>query len=213
MSRNSKGKYLSKAAKGGMSVGALVLILVVVLSLTIGGVVAYLSTSTGAVINTFEADESTDPAVVETFADDKKTDVKVDVGDPGYAVYVRASVVVTWKDAKDGNVLGVSPVEDTDYTIIYNTADWFQGSDGFWYHKAMVNSDKATETLINSCTPADGKTPEGYGLNVEIIAQTVQALGTTDESDDGDDTNDNIPAVEDAWKVVIVENGLLKPKT
>ena len=212
MSRNSKGKYLSKAAKGGMSVGALVLILVAVLSLTIGGVVAYLSTSTGAVINTFEADESTDPAVVETFADDKKTDVKVDVGDPGYAVYVRAAVVVTWK-AENGDVLGVAPVAGTDYTIDYNEDKWFQGSDGFWYHKAMVNSDKATETLIDSCTPFDGKTPEGYGLNVEIIAQTIQALGTTDESDDGDDTNDNIPAVEDAWKVVIVENGLLKPKT
>ena len=51
--------------------------------------------------------------------------------------------------------------------------------------------------LITECAPVDGKTPVGYGLNVEIITQTVQALGTTD--------SDGTPAVADAWGVTLVD--------
>lgn len=163
---------------------------------------AFLSASTGALVNTFTANQSTDPAIVETFDHNEKTDVAVDVGDPGYAVYVRVAVVVTWKNGENGDVLGVVPVEGADYTITYNTEDWFKGSDGFYYHRDMVNSAENTAVLINSCQPVDGKTPEGYGLNVEIIAQTIQSLGTTDDGE--------VPAVTDAWGVK-VENGKLVP--
>lgn len=183
------------------------LILTAILCLTVGGVVAYLSTYTGGVTNAFVADTPTDPAVLEeTFTGNSKTNVKVDVGNPGYAVYVRAAVVVTWKDVKNGNVLGSLPIAGTDYNINYNLTDWFyRESDGFYYHKAPVAYDgtegsNLTGNLINSCTPVDGKTPTGYGLNVEIIAQTIQAVGTTDE--------DNIPAVKAAWDIEVDESNL-----
>ena len=171
------------------------LVLLAVLGLSIGGVVAYLSTYTASVENTFTKDTSTDPSVVETFENNVKTDVKVDVGDPGYAVYVRAAVVVTWKSSKDGNVLGKAPVAGTDYTIEFGD-DW-KYYNGFYYYKTAVNADE-TNNLIVSCTPADGKTPEGYSLNVEIIAQTIQALGQTDGNSDGTGVED---AVKNAWGI------------
>lgn len=183
------------------------LMITAVLSLMVGGVTAYLSTRTEALKNTFEEETAIQPTVVESMKNNVKTDVAVNVGDPGYAVYVRAAVVVTWKD-ENGNVLGKLPKAgtdqdvDKDYTINYNLTDWFyRESDGFYYHKAPVAYDglndtsKLTNNLINRCTPVAGRTPAGYGLNVEIIAQTIQAVGTTDV--------DNIPAVEDAWGIEV----------
>lgn len=183
------------------------LILLAAMSLLVGGVAAYLHGDIGAVRNDFAADEASDPAVIETFQNDEKTAVKVDVGDPGYAVYVRAAVVVTWKD-KDGNVLGVAPRVSEDYTMDVGTA-WFLHSDGYYYHRNAVFFDgedaasRLTGQLIASCKPVAGKTPEGYGLNVEIIAQTIQALGTTDGTD--------LPAVTDAWHVAVVDGKLTPP--
>ena len=195
------GKYRKKPR---VPLASWVLIAVALISLMVGGTVAYLSASTAVVENQFHADTPEIPVVKETFANDVKSDVKVYVGEPGYAVYVRAAVVVTWKDAKNGNVLGQMPVEGTDYTIRINNAAWFKRSDGFYYHKTMVNSGADTEILIEECKPNEGKAPSGYSLNVEIIAQTIQALGTTD--------NGGTPAVTDAWGVA-VSNGALTAGT
>ena len=171
--------------------------------------------------HTFKPAEETDPSILEgsdgnTFNGIMKEQVKVDVGDPGYAVYVRAAIVVNWEQNGDENknhFHATAPVAGTDYTISLNTgADdpWFLGTDGFYYHKAMVSSG-ATSNLIETCKVVSGKAPDGYHLDVKIIAQTIQALGTTDAVDaNGNPT----PAVEDAWKVVTVDNNLnLTPKT
>ena len=88
-----------------------------------------------------------------------------------------------------------------------NDTDWFRGEDGFYYQKNPVASDgiggsALTSVLIQRCAPVAGQTPDGCGLNVEIIAQTIQALGTTDAG--------NVPAGEDAWGVRVV-NGQLQP--
>lgn len=169
-------------------------------------VLAYLSASTGSVTNTFTPAGETDPTIQETFEDNIKTNVAVNVGDPGYAVYVRAAIVVNWeKDDSENTFLATAPVAGTDYTISLNTETddpWFLVSGGFYYHKAMVHSGD-TKILINSCKLKDGvSAPEGYHLDVQIIAQTIQALGTTDVGD--------TPAVTDAWGIT-VSNGQLVP--
>lgn len=184
-------------------VGCILLVVLVVSAL------AYLSASTGSLTNTFNPAGETDPTINETFENNVKTNVAVNVGNPGYAVYVRAAIVVNWEeDGKEGTYHATAPVAGTDYAINLNIADddpWFLGSDGFYYHKAMVNSG-ATSNLIETCEVVAGKAPTGYHLNVEIVAQTIQALGTTDVGD--------TPAVEDAWKVVTVDNnGSLIPIT
>ncbi len=173
---------------------------IVTASMLVGAVYAVLSAKSNTVTNELTAD--TDPVitVAETFENNVKTNVKIDVGDPGYTVYVRAKVIVTWKD-DDGNVYSKIPTS-ADYSIVYNTVttpdaanQWFKGLDNIYYYTSPLTGE--TGTLITSCEPI-GTAPEGYHLSVEVITQVVQALGTTD--------NDDIPAVVDAWEVKLTKN-------
>ena len=167
--------------------------LVLVLVCAVGAAVAYLVDTTSEVVNTF------DPAkvsceVTETFENDVKTDVAIK-NTSDIEAYIRAAIIVTWKNAENGNVYGGMPVKDVDYTISLNGTDWFQGTDGYYYHKKPVppeSQDGRTEVLIYSCSPIAAKTPEGYGLNVEILGSAIQC----------------VPAyvVEQNWKVVTVSD-------
>lgn len=173
-----------------------------VMAVTVATVYAYLKISTDpAVKNTFSAAQDPEATITESFdPNTEKKDVAVKVGKTGYSVYVRAAIVVTWKNAENGDVLATKPVAGVDYTITLNDSAWFE-KDGFYYHKAAVPSEGTTANLIISCIPIAGKAPAGYGLNVEIVAQTIQSAGTTDTGD--------TPAVTDAWGV-IVDGGKLK---
>ena len=174
-----------------------------VMAVTVATVYAYLKTSTDpAVKNTFSAAQDPEATITESFDPNaEKKDVAVKVGKTGYSVYVRAAIVVTWKNAENGDVLATKPVAGVDYTITLNDSDWFE-KDGFYYHKAAVPSEGTTANLIISCKPIAGKAPAGYGLNVEIVAQTIQSAGTTDTGD--------TPAVTDAWGVKVVGGELTK---
>ena len=201
-------KKTNQKRKRRLPLVSVVLIAAAMLSMVTGGALAYLSHSTEPVINTFTADSPINPSIVEAFNQVTKTDVKVSAADPveadaeqKYAVYVRAAIVATWRKQgeSDETVYGQKPVLGTDYTLILNTDDWFE-KDGFYYYKKMVESDPEQEDilpqtteLIESCLPTAKK--DGYVLNVEIMAQTIQALGTTDSGD--------IPAVTDAWGVYV----------
>lgn len=87
------------------------------------------------------------------------------------------------------------PVKDVDYTIDFNRTGWELIGD-YYYCTSPVASGKSTGVLINSCALIDGGgvgVPDGYVLSVEIIVQTVQAVGSTDDGD--------VPAFRDAWNI------------
>lgn len=182
----------------------------ILLALLTVSALAYLSASGGLVKNIFTPAEPKDPSIEETFKDNVKTNVKVNVGNPGYAVYVRAVIVATWESA-DG-IHATAPVLGTDYTLDLNTDAWFEHG-GFYYHKAMVNSNGSTAVLITECKLKDGATiPDDYHLSVKIVAQTIQALGTTDVADEP--YTDGIPAVQDAWGIQVgADKKLIDPST
>lgn len=184
---------------------AVALIVIALIGMAAGAAFGYLSATSGPVKNTLVPDQETDPSISETFSGTVKQNVKVDVGNPGYAVYVRAAIVVTWEAegnaTEDNNIYARKPVLGTDYEISLNDSGWFYNpDDGFYYHKVMVPSGEQTNVLINSCT-RKAAAPAGYQLHVEIIAQTIQALGTTDDGD--------VPAVTDAWKISVDSNNNL----
>lgn len=183
------------------------LTVLLIAAVTVATVYAYLKTSTPAVTNSFAADVDPVLSIVETFDKKTKSDVAVQVekaGETTYSVYIRAAIVVTWKDAS-GNVLATKPVAGTDYLIDVNGSGWFfNTNDGFYYHKAAVAEGDKTDVLIETCAPVEGKTPAGYALNVEIIAQAIQAKGNTDDPSE-------IPAVTDAWGVYVDSDGNLSP--
>ena len=192
----------------------IIVIVCAIFALTSLTVLAYLSTTTGALNNLFNPAVGPNAGMEEDVDNPLtvKKDVLVNVGKPGYAVYVRAVIVVNWeKDGSNGTYHATKPVLNTDYTLEINEGAWFK-QDEFYYHKAMVAYDGSNEdttktsVLIENCVQAVGaNVPEGYHLNVEIVAQTIQALGTTDVGD--------IPAVTNAWGVTVKADGTLSDGT
>ena len=69
-----------------------------------------------------------------------------------------------------------------DYTIELNLKDeadnviWIEGSDGYYYYKYPVAPKASTAILIKTCSPIATQTPEGYGLNVEILGSAIQSV-------------------------------------
>ena len=177
--------------------------LALLLCVGVGGTIAFLMDATGPITNLFTPSQVTTYAK-ESVSDGVKKNVQIqNTGDT--TAYIRAAVVVTWKDDK-GNVYGKAPVAGEDYTISYNLSEqpnpagkWVKGSDGFYYWTQPVqpnDNDPATTIdmtgiLITSCAPVSGKAPSDYNLSVEIIASGVQYEGKTGET----------KAVVDAWGV------------
>ena len=122
-----------------------------------------------------------------------KSNVIITVGSNDYPEFVRAALVITWQNAQ-GEVYGQPPVLGDDYSIEYNDADWTLGSDGYYYYNKAVKSGCSTEPLIGADQKLKqtGSAPEGYTMHVEVVAETIQAVGKT---------SDNITAVMDAWGV------------
>lgn len=161
---------------------------VLLLGLVIGGTAALLIDKSENVVNKFN------PSQVTTYVEEtrdgsiKKNVMIKNTGDT--TAYIRAAVVVTWQNA-DGDVYGQVPVLGTDYTIVYKTTTepgankWIKAADGFYYYTSPVKSvveDKdhcTTDILITSCSPVDGRAPEGYYLNVEILGSGIQYVPTS----------------------------------
>lgn len=153
---------------------------VVLLMASVGGTVAYLATQTESVTNTFTpANVSTD--VTDEINGNIKKNVKV-TNKSDIPVYIRVAVVANWM--KDGNV--VAPWSDYGGLGISN--DWIQIG-GYYYYRTPVAAG-AEVTLFNSYAATGG--PDGAHLEMDIIAQAIQAEPTT--------------VVESAWNVT-VSNG------
>ena len=169
--------------------------------------------------NGFGSVGSINPEVVngKLNEDGKMEDVCIYVGKTGYPVYVRVEVRITWQ--KDGAVLGIAYPQEYDesknvgdYTVTYNIHDWQKVGNYYYfvgkgsqneetgktetdYLNGVVKSEGYTSALIEEFARTENSKPPfaGYELNVEVIVQTVQAVGKTDED------NGEIPAWWDAW--------------
>ena len=175
------------------------LILVVLVAMIVTVVLAAYLKNSNEVVNNFKPAVSTIPEVSEKFEENDrklKEDVRFNVGETEYPVYVRAKIVITWQTEDDGLVY-YKPVEDDDYELILsdNGAWEFNIDDGFYYCKEVINSGQYTPVLIDKCRQLKDAPAEGYTLSVEIIVQTVQAIGTTD----AETYEDGTPAYQDAW--------------
>lgn len=178
---------------GGSGKKALILMvsLVAILAVSVGGVLAWLATSSKDVTNTF-APGDTKIEIEEKFENNVKSDVKV-INKGNIPVYIRANLVFTWKD-RAGNIIE-KPADATPTVTPENPTGWVKGSDGFWYYTKPVAADGGkTTNLIDRATI---KFPEGkgYKMDLEVMAQSIQA-----EPKD---------AVEGAWGVTVNSDGSL----
>lgn len=174
-----QGKHVKKTNKPAVLAASLVLALVV----AVGGTLAFLSTNTEDVVNTFTP-ASVPPEIHETFDGKTKSEVKIEnTGEVD--AYIRAAVIVNWlKLDADGNVesvLGEQPVLGTDYTVSPEDPEngWVLHTDGYYYYTSAVKPGYSTGNLFDSITQEQEKT--GYELSVEILAQSIQADGVASD--------------------------------
>ncbi len=181
-----KGKNTARRRMRSKSI-ALFVTLALILCVAAGGTLAYLVTQTSETVNTFTPSNVACEVQEKAFSNGAKSDVVVkNIGDT--EAFIRATVIVTWKDA-EGNVYGVAPT-DNDYTIIYDYSDWTHHNDGYYYCKTAVAPSEVTPVLVERCTTTDNAAiPEDYGLSVEIIADAIQSQP--------------VKAVQKAWGVTI----------
>lgn len=152
--------------KGILLLAAAMLILVC----GVGGTLAYLATQTAQVQNTFE------PAYVrsevnETF--DNKVKSNVTIKNTGnVSAYIRAAIVVTWKDA-EGRTMPQVPGTD-DYEMATGS-EWTKVGDYYYYNKSVA-ADASTTNLIVTCKPTKHY-DDGRKLCVEVIGSAIQSEG------------------------------------
>lgn len=168
---------------------ALILSLCLIFALAVGTTFALLKANTEPVTNTFTAAKSgTD--IVEKLDGSQKTSIKVQ--NTGTAVsYVRVKLVMNWVD-ENGNV-SAEPVNITPSI----TDDWFE-QDGIYYYKTPVAAKDFTTNLLQTPITQDAA-PEGYHLEVTVLAESIQAAPST--------------AVQQSWGVGVDSNGYLTQPT
>lgn len=168
---------------------ALILSLCLIFALAVGTTFALLKASTAPVKNTFTAAKSgTD--IVEKLDGSQKTSIAVK--NTGTAVsYVRVKLVMNWVD-ENGNV-SAEPVNITPSI----TDNWFL-KDGIYYYKMPVAAKDFTTNLLKTPITQDAA-PEGYHLEVTVLAESIQAAPSK--------------AVTDSWGVGVDSNGYLTQPT
>lgn len=192
-------KFGKNAAHGGAKRSLVLVVSVLALVLAVaGGTLAWLTANSGPVTNTFTPAQVT-CTVEETFDGTTKSDVKIK-NTSNIDAYIRAYVVVTWKNAQD-NVYGKLPIagEGKDYTMTMpDNTKWFKSGD-YYYYPDAVPSGASTGMLIKECKLIGTPPADGYSLSVEIIAEAIQSQPAT--------------TVASVWPVTVDANGALAPKS
>lgn len=172
---------------------ALILSLCLIFALAVGTTVALLVAHTNAVTNTFTAAKS--KITIEEKTDDGiKSEIYVK--NEGTATsYVRVKLVMNWV-SDDGKTVSATPVN---ISVDYDKTNWFE-QDGIYYYKTPVapvgeKPNNVTSNLLKTPITQPEGAPEGYHLEVTVLAESIQAAPDS--------------AVTEAWKVVKVDNGAL----
>lgn len=178
---------------------ALLVSLIVVLTIIVGGTIAYIYTKTEGIKNTFIPSTVT-CNIEETFQNNIKSNVCItNTGET--EAYIRAAILVNWmpKEENTSNVKKVSaskPVLGEDYLLVDDKNDkWIMIGD-YYYYKSPVAVDQSTSVLIKECKQLTEK--EGYYLSVEILAEAIQSTPSK--------------AVEESWNIKIADDRTITGK-
>lgn len=181
-----KGKYSDRKKRRLAPWAALALALV--LTLSVGGTIAYLITDTRPVTNTFTPGK-TDISIYEKTSGPSKNEITVK-NDGNVPVYIRVMIVANYH-TNTGNVCGQhSSVHVPTFSL---NSNWLKASDGFYYYKNPVGAGDSTENLIAQGSSITlNNAADGCVMYVDVLAQSIQAEGV--------DADGNKP-VELAWGV------------
>mgnify|MGYP000522458464 FL=1 len=176
---------------------ALILSLCLIFALAVGTTVALLKANTAPVTNTFTAAKSK-ITIEETTDNGIKSEIYVK--NEGTATsYVRVKLVMNWV-SKDGKTISGEPVN---IDVNYDTTKWFE-QDGIYYYKTPVapvgaKPSNVTSNLLKTPIEQPEGAPDGYHLEVTVLAESIQAAPSK--------------AVTDSWGVGVDNNGYLTQPT
>ena len=176
---------------------ALILSLCLIFALAVGTTFALLKANTAPVTNTFKAAESGTHVDVEDSGNEK---TGVFVTNEGTATsYVRVKLVMNWV-SDDGKTVSATPVN---ISVDYDKTNWFE-QDGIYYYKTPVapvgeKPNNVTSNLLKTPIEQPEGAPDGYHLEVTVLAESIQAAPSK--------------AVTDSWRVGVDNNGYLTQPT
>lgn len=125
-----------------------------------------------------------DCGVEETFNGSVKSEVVIK-NTGNVDAYFRATYTVNW--VKDGTQNGTpvvypkAPAEGTDYTVSLNN-QWINYGDGYYYWIAAEVAPNATSPVFIHNLTDNNTAPEGYHLQVTVLAEALQATGGDEKS-------------------------------
>ena len=163
----------------------LLLSMILLIGIAVGTTVAFLVARTEKIKSTFEY------AKVSCEVTGSKENVQIkNTGNT--AAYIRATYVVTWRDAY-GKV-AVSVPGGYSYTLTENLGNyWNKGADGYFYYTSPVAPGNSTLDSLPTCNVTYPDNPE-YTLSVEILAEASQS--------------EPAEAVQQAWGATIIDGKL-----
>lgn len=154
---------------------------VILVVASIGGTLAWLTSTPNALVNTFEAGKVPN-RIVETFENNTKSNVRIqNVGN--VPAFIRVALVPVWRNS-DGSGTGLATAGT--YTISINSTNWTLGSGGYYYYNGIVQPGTASDTgnlttvLVQSCAPNStglSEAYEGKSFELQVLAQSIQAEG------------------------------------
>ena len=202
------GKHMESRKRIKLST-VLVIAAALALVTAIGGTMAWLTTHSEGLTNTFTPADIKG-TIVEDFSDKTtKKDVKIQ-NDSDVPVYVRVALVPTWTKAETvENVTKYVPVaepvgnddviiDDQNWGSFVPAADsnWVKGNDGYYYYtKPLAAKDSDGSTTPYLFNVANAVPKDGYHMNLQVLLQMIQAEPAS--------------AVTQAWGVTVNADGTI----
>ena len=189
-----------KLTKRSIRIVTLIVALTLILGAAVGVAIAYLTSTPGGVVNTFNPGVVTGVINEEFDLLNKKEATVENTGNVD--AYVRVAVVgVEIEKDEDDNIVVIGSYDVSSYI---DSTNWQLLDDGYYYYKGIVApgdetpnllvADTATTTggIPLSVTEGSGDTAVTHYYQVSIVAELIQAEGQTSAGAD---------AVTDAWGV------------
>ncbi len=173
------GKFSTrhKTVRGRKRSAAVALSLLLLLTLTIGGTLAYLTSSTANLVNTFLPSE-VKITVTEEFDGEYKKNINVSTEGSDIDTFVRVKLISYRVNADGNHIGGTSAVLDFELG-----KDWFE-KDGYYYYSKSVapNSSPATN-LATSIQLVEYDDVDGGKQVIEVMAEAIQAKGVNSQDE------------------------------